>query len=439
MLTPMLKEKGDGRLSAMMAVVNLIGSEESKDSELMVADNGIIERILGEIRGILDDVAYFHEEETGETKSTFDLNELLLSLSKLSVNDSNKMALFKGGVVSLLQLSLEHVENPSQETESSKGTLSNEDTKTEAQLLIFRTLINLCFIESIRNEIVRNHTLRKISLRLRSEGEPSKVQPITKRFLWILDNGGDFSDPTLREIQQQRPTKRNTEGKHVMFSYCWSDQPQVLKIKNLLAAAGFKIWIDVESLSVSTVDSMAKAVEEAVVVLVCFSERYKQSQNCRMEANYAFQRGVDVVPLKMQQNYVPDGWLGLMIASKLYIDFSEDSTFKAQFNILMRELKVRAGPAQGGSVELVSSAQEGETAQTSPEDVAKWLADIGLSESVGRFKEQDMLDSLALRDLFSLWQRDQRLAFEVAKEDLALSSLGLRLRFFRELAKFVGR
>ena len=38
-------------------------------------------------------------------------------------------------------------------------------------------------------------------------------------------------------------------------------------------------------------DAMSDAVEGAEVVLYGVSKQYKESANCRLEANYAYQRG----------------------------------------------------------------------------------------------------------------------------------------------------
>lgn len=38
------------------------------------------------------------------------------------------------------------------------------------------------------------------------------------------------------------------------------------------------------------------------------TEKYKQSTNCRAEAEYSFQLGRPIVPLIMQKDYKPDGW-----------------------------------------------------------------------------------------------------------------------------------
>jgi len=44
---------------------------------------------------------------------------------------------------------------------------------------------------------------------------------------------------------------------------------------------GYKTWIDVDNMRGSTLEAMGEAVENAVVVLICASEGYKDSPNCR--------------------------------------------------------------------------------------------------------------------------------------------------------------
>ena len=66
-----------------------------------------------------------------------------------------------------------------------------------------------------------------------------------------------------------------------MISYQWDVQKLVIQIKNKLQADGFKVWMDIDEMGGSTLESMAKAVENASVILVCVSQKYKESPNCR--------------------------------------------------------------------------------------------------------------------------------------------------------------
>eukprot|EP01050_Picozoa_sp_SAG11_P011513 SAG11_NODE_1224_length_5481_cov_3.755853_2_plen_91_part_00 len=74
----------------------------------------------------------------------------------------------------------------------------------------------------------------------------------------------------------------------------------------------------------STVDAMALAVEGACVMLMGVSREYKESTNCRLEAQYAMQREVEAVPLMLSEGYQADGWLGFMIGTRLWFGFYGD-------------------------------------------------------------------------------------------------------------------
>ena len=55
-------------------------------------------------------------------------------------------------------------------------------------------------------------------------------------------------------------------------------------------------------------DAMSDAIEGADVMLYGVSLAYKESANCRLEANYAHQQELDMIPLMMQESYKPQGW-----------------------------------------------------------------------------------------------------------------------------------
>ena len=57
---------------------------------------------------------------------------------------------------------------------------------------------------------------------------------------------------------------------------------------------------------------MSDAIDNAEVMLYAVSEKYKESGNCRLEANYAHQQDVDMIPLMVQEDYKAKGWLGLV-------------------------------------------------------------------------------------------------------------------------------
>ena len=57
-----------------------------------------------------------------------------------------------------------------------------------------------------------------------------------------------------------------------------------------------------------------------------------------LEAEYTFQRQKPIIPLKMELDYKPDGWLGILVGTKLFYDFSGKYNFRDKCNKLLREI-----------------------------------------------------------------------------------------------------
>ena len=138
---------------------------------------------------------------------------------------------------------------------------------------------------------------------------------------------------------------------HVMLSYNWGSQPIVIRIAKSLKDLGYKVWLDTEQMKGDTLEAsitsspslsprpflslpnslfppasclfylplllpyiffdicyVANAIEQADMVLICMTQKYKDSANCRLEGEYCMNRKVEFVPLMMQQGYRPDGW-----------------------------------------------------------------------------------------------------------------------------------
>ena len=94
---------------------------------------------------------------------------------------------------------------------------------------------------------------------------------------------------------------------HIMISYCWLQQETAKRIRTFLGRLGYKVWIDVEQMSGSTVDAMADAVDHSSAVCFGISLEYKESANCKMEAQYAMQAGKQLVPMMLVDGYRPNG------------------------------------------------------------------------------------------------------------------------------------
>jgi hypothetical protein len=130
---------------------------------------------------------------------------------------------------------------------------------------------------------------------------------------------------------------------HVMISYQWDVQDTIQRLVHSLQERGFRVWFDLNNMSGSIMDAMAEAVDGAEVVLYGVSLAYKESANCRLEANYAHQQQKPMIPLMMQRNFTPNGWLGLLLGTKLWYPLYDsqgvdDATFAAKLDPIVREI-----------------------------------------------------------------------------------------------------
>lgn len=100
---------------------------------------------------------------------------------------------------------------------------------------------------------------------------------------------------------------------------------------------------------------MSAAVENAEVMLSCISLSYKESANCRLEAQYAHQQRVPMVPLVMEDGYIASGWLGMLLGTKIYFNFhpaavETDAAFMHQRSMLWCATSESAASPHGTTV-----------------------------------------------------------------------------------------
>ncbi|XP_060076331.1 uncharacterized protein LOC132555962 [Ylistrum balloti] len=151
--------------------------------------------------------------------------------------------------------------------------------------------------------------------------------------------------------------------------------------------------MDVEHMTGSTLEAMALAVERSAVVLICMSQKYKDSPSCRSEAEYTYKLRKSFIPLCVQEKYEADGWLGMLIGTKLYFDISTERLFDQQIPNLMKELGDRGRlssqrqevddeimtPGYVAKLTAVQSAKPS-SANWTIGDVAEWMSRLNLSE-----------------------------------------------------------
>ncbi|GFR63320.1 hypothetical protein ElyMa_000153500 [Elysia marginata] len=157
---------------------------------------------------------------------------------------------------------------------------------------------------------------------------------------------------------------------HLMISYQWANQEAIKRICAELRTHGIPVWIDIDYMGGSTLQAMAQAVEDSFAVIIAMSQKYKDSPNTRAEAEYTFQQRKPIIPLIMQNGYRPDGWLGLILGSKLYYDFSGKYSFESRMDGLLKAILTVAKRGGGDAIDGVDqplvATRAGAATLTSP-------------------------------------------------------------------------
>jgi len=70
---------------------------------------------------------------------------------------------------------------------------------------------------------------------------------------------------------------------------------------------------------------MKHAVDSAWAILCFISQAFEDAPECKMQVMYAIQRGVPLIPVRLQgSGWKPSGWLADSVAGLLWVDLSND-------------------------------------------------------------------------------------------------------------------
>ena len=382
---------------------------DENTNHLISADENLLSFII-----TLLDEAWQSEDRHSNGYSAKELAE---GLSHLAINDANKNILGQNGVIPVL---------------ISVIKTSNED---EEKASATRALWMLAFADNNKEKVRQEEGAMDILHQLQ-QSKNSEVQKAAAGALWELEG----------KTARQSSEKIESTGNHVMISYQWDSQEVLVEVKNRLQASGYRVWMDLEQMGGSTLEAMAKAVEDSSVVLICVSERYKESPNCRSEAEYAYQLRKDIIPLMMQGKYRGDGWLGMLVGTKLWFDFQSKHVLEQGVTKLIRELGGRGkeldvtdGPSEPAvrTVQadvLVAPSSPGVSTWTN-KDVKQWFKEIGLEKVCE--KDISEMNGQTLIDLQELRGECPDYFYKCIERTLKLTDMFDLLKFRKELSKLV--
>ena len=403
--------KKDPKIAALslLALAYLV---DENTNYLILADENLLSFII-----ILLNLAW--QSEDRRRCYGFSAKELAEGLSHLAINDANKKILGQNGVIPVL---------------ISVIKTSNED---EEKASATRALWMLAFDDNNKEKVRQEEGAMDILHQLQ-QSKNSEVQKAAAGALWELEG----------KTARQSSEKIESTGNHVMISYQWDSQEVLVEVKNRLQASGYRVWMDLEQMKGSTLDAMAEAVENASVVLVCVSRRYKESQNCRSEATYAYDLKKDIIPLMMERNYKGDGWLGIIVTGKMWFDFQSKHVLEQSVTKVIKELGGRGKDVDvtDGPSEPVVQAVQADIVATSPsspgvstwtnKEVRQWFKEIGLDkvckEDISEVNGQTLIDLQQVRS------ECPEYFYRCLEKNLNLSNMVDVFTFRKELGKLLG-
>lgn len=181
------------------------------------------------------------------------------------------------------------------------------------------------------------------------ELEKRTAIPEVKRLLWKTEED-DFIE--RQESRKKSPPKRTkavfdeknapyqyVRGDHrfrvgdpepiekfdVLLSYCYEDREVVKRLyQRLMESDSCQVFFDVDYRHSSNPKAMAEAVEQSMKIVMCFSNAYRNSYACRLEAEYAKKRKRVIIPVKLT-DYEATGWVDDIIGENIVIDYSRES------------------------------------------------------------------------------------------------------------------
>eukprot|EP00045_Choanoeca_perplexa_P012665 m.139564 g.139564 ORF g.139564 m.139564 type:complete len:760 (-) comp16090_c0_seq9:140-2419(-) len=306
------------RVDLYSAVANLVGSVEAHPRvSLLKINRALVDTIVGELRQALVNL------------KNAEPWEYMQPLANLAVVDDNKPFICDAALSMVLDV------------------LGKESLEPKLEHYACKLLVQLALhqdkLPGVRAQSAHFLTIFQ---RLTAEGKLEATRYLAAVGQFQLRTAS--AAPVKSPKPQQKETRdhgqdQNTQQGHVMLSYAWAHQKVMLQLRDTLLAQGLRVWMDVDQMSDrnNIFESMAAAVEEASVVVVCISQEYAESANCRLECQYAHSHHIPMVPVRPDKGFKPAGWLGLIMSSTLWHDVNE-ALSQQQADLIVKAIRRNA-------------------------------------------------------------------------------------------------
>ena len=435
LLNVMAKRVGAVRINSACTVANLVGRDET-DSRLE-EDPTIIEEVLHVLEAALDG------KKVGGLNYT--VWKMVQGIANLATLDANKKRIYEAGALPMLVRCLNE----------------RQHQWDKAVFWSAGALWNLAFDDDIKTAIQNEPgALDALEEARRLGSENTKMK--ARGALWMIEDKKEETEHALSEEDMMKLSGGAVDGAkaQVMLSYEWRTQQQVMLLKEELMEQGFTVWMDVDRMMGSTLEAMAAAIEQSDAIIMCVTHRYKESQACRTEAEYAYTRKKPLIPVMFEKSYKPDGWLGIIMGSKLYYNMHNSDEMRDAIPGLVSEVSAAhgekakpaflaagdaaaAGAPAGAPAAPAAKPPPAREKVTVPQDMdtlSMWLEGRGLQRYRSAFEEQHLYGKALLKLHEEIGYGDPAEAgyHELFRDVLGITSYGHRLLLLAELEELIG-
>ena len=145
-----------------------------------------------------------------------------------------------------------------------------------------------------------------------------------------------FLQPKATEGKEKQAALKDTAAPlevkhpHIMISYQWDRQKDVVALYTRLTELGYRCWLDIFQMGGG--DSLFEKIDDGIrhtqCVLACITPNYTKSTNCRREMSLADALKKPIVPLYLEETstWPPPGPMSLVFTDKTYVDFRHQTS-----------------------------------------------------------------------------------------------------------------
>ena len=96
---------------------------------------------------------------------------------------------------------------------------------------------------------------------------------------------------------------KTQKQRHVMISFIKESRDTCFRIKDCLEKLlNIKLWMDTDNIYGNIWGAMSNAIDQSYCILICMTEKYKESRYCKFEAEYMFKTNKPFIALLMQKS-----------------------------------------------------------------------------------------------------------------------------------------